>query len=222
MCSNYRPAPRADIEEIIQSDVAPDLYADRDAYPGYEVPMITRDAATGRLRAEPALFGLVPHWARDTKITRSTYNARSETVAQKPSFKTAWAHANFCLIPVARYYEPLYGADGKSTRWSIRRNDAPYFCLAGIYWRPKGEGVTHGLASLSMLTINADAHPVLNRFHDPADEKRSVVHIVPDEYEAWLTANTELARVMLSLPPADVLVTEPAPAPPRKAKAAAE
>lgn len=216
MCSNFHAATLAYIQSIIDGDVQGDLFADRDVWPGYEAPIITLDRESGKRRAEPAIYGLVPHWAKDTKITRSTYNARSETVAEKPSFRTAWKHANFCLIPASWYYEPRYGENGKPVRWSIRRNDCEAFCIAGIYWRPKGEGVTDGLASFSMLTVNADDHPVLNKFHDPKDEKRSIVHIVPSEFDAWLRATTELARVMLAAPEPDVLVTEAAPLPPRK------
>ena len=45
-----------------------------------------------RDRLRPALMGasLVPAWAKDAKIARSTYNARSETVGEKPSFRDAW------------------------------------------------------------------------------------------------------------------------------------
>ena len=67
-----------------------------------------------------------------------------------------------------------------------------------------------------MLTINSDNHPVLSRLHRPEDEKRSLIHIRPNEYDAWLDAGPELARVMLELPPADILDVAAAPAPPRK------
>lgn len=58
-----------------------------EAYPGSIVPIATNFAP--RLWV-PARFGLIPGWAKDTKIARSTYNARSETVAEKPSFRHAW------------------------------------------------------------------------------------------------------------------------------------
>jgi len=219
MCSNYRAASMAGIEALVDDGMQGDLIAGRDVWPNHEAPVLVRDKDTGRMRVETGIFGLVPHWARDRKITRSTYNARSETVAEKPSFRTAWAHANFCLIPVSWYYEPRYDADGKHpVRWAIRRKDTDTFCVAGLYWRPKGEGVTAGMVSFTMLTVNADEHPVLRAFHDPADEKRSIVHVEPAEYEAWLTASTELARVLLATPPAHVLECAPAPLPKRPSK----
>jgi len=219
MCSNYHSARIAFIESLIAEDIQGDVFADHEVWPGYSAPVILRDKTTGKLHCEPGIFGLVPHWAKDLKITRSTYNARSETVAVKPSFKTAWAHDNFCLIPASHYYEPKYDKEGKHpVRWAIGRSDAPDFCVAGMYWRPKGKGVTDGRVSFTMLTVNCDGHPVLRDFHDPADEKRSIVHVLPGEYEAWLTATAELARVMLTPPDADDLTVAAAPLPPRRSK----
>lgn len=53
--------------------------------------------------------------------------------------------------------------------------------------------------SFSMLTINADGHPVMKHFHKPEDEKRSVVVLNDNQYLSWLTANTNQAREMLKL-----------------------
>lgn len=58
-----------------------------------------------------AVFGLIPQWAKDTKICRSTYNARSETVADKPSFKAAWARHQHCIVPAESITEPNYATD---------------------------------------------------------------------------------------------------------------
>lgn len=218
MCANYKAANTRQVKEFVEL-IGEMGDEDREIFPGYEAPVITLDKETGERRAEMGIFGLVPHWARDTKICRSTFNARSETVAEKPSFKTAWSHANFCLIPVQWYYEPKYDENGKHPiRWAIGRSDAEAFCIAGIYWRPKGEGVTNGLPSFSMLTVNATDHPVMKDFHAPEDEKRSIVHIPPSEFDAWLTATSELARVMLTLPDSEKMFTKAAPMPPRVKK----
>ena len=57
---------------------------------------------------------------------------------------------------------------------------------------------------MAMLTVNADGHPLMSRMHKPADEKRSVVILRPDDWEEWLTtSNIEAARAMLQLYPAD-------------------
>ncbi|KVU08457.1 hypothetical protein WK62_07330 [Burkholderia ubonensis] len=57
---------------------------------------------------------------------------------------------------------------------------------------------------MSMVTVNADTHPVMSRMHRPGDEKRSVVILRPEDWEEWLTtSNVEAARAMLQLFPGD-------------------
>ncbi len=62
--------------------------------------------------------------------------------------------------------------------------------------------------SFSMLTINAEGHPVMKHFHKPEDEKRSVVVLNDNQYLAWLSANTNQAREMLKLAPDSFLKSE--------------
>jgi putative SOS response-associated peptidase YedK len=71
-----------------------------------------------------------------------------------------------------------------------------------------------------MLTINADDHPLMKRFHKPGDEKRSVVIIRPDDYEDWLSCrNTDEARSFLQLYPAQDMHAQAFPLPPRTSRA---
>jgi len=74
-----------------------------------------------------------------------------------------------------------------------------------------------------MITVNADAHPLMKRFHRPGSEKRSVVIVPRAEYESWLAwRNTDEAYSFLRLYPADAMHAEPYPLPPRTAKAGAK
>jgi putative SOS response-associated peptidase YedK len=71
-----------------------------------------------------------------------------------------------------------------------------------------------------MLTVNADDHPLMSRFHKPDAEKRSVVIIRPDACEDWLSSSsTDEARKFLQLYPANEMHAEPFPLPPRKPRA---
>lgn len=113
-----------------------------------------------------------------------TYNARSESVAEKPSFRHAWKSKQFCIIPVEAIFEPNYES-GKAVRWMVRREDGEAFGLAGIWeHRQADDGPLRW--TFSMLTINADEHPLMKRFHKPEDEKRSVVILPPEAWEGWL------------------------------------
>ena len=187
-----------------------------EAYPAGLAPIIRlqhrdtpSDAPPGALECVPACFGMVPHWA-DMKLARSTYNARSETVAGKPSFRNAWRRRQFCVIPAAAFFEPSYET-GRALRWRISLADERPMGLAGIWeWRPGGADAAP-LISFSMLTINADGDPMMQRFHKPEDEKRSVVILEPEHYQRWLHASLEEAPGFLLRYPAERLVASPAP-----------
>jgi putative SOS response-associated peptidase YedK len=123
---------------------------------------------------------LIPSWAKDAKISRHTYNARSETVAEKPSYRTAWRKRQFCLVLADNFYEPNYGT-GKAVRWGIQTEDSNPFGIAGLWdkWTEPATGEV--VVSFSMLTVNADAHPVMCQFHKTGDEKRTPVIIQPED-----------------------------------------
>lgn len=188
-------------------------------WPGYLGPFIRRhefadvgDDAVPEREGLLSSFGLIPHWATDTKIARQTYNARSETVAIKPSYRDAWKKANHCIIPADAIYEPDWRS-GKAVPTRISRADGEPMAIAGLWswWKsPKGD-VLH---SYTMLTINADQHPLMRQFHKPTDEKRMVVILPEDRYDDWLRANAETSLGFLSPYPSDQLKFEvPGPHP---------
>ena len=189
-----------------------------DLWPGYVGSFIRRhpqagagDEAVPELEALNGLFGLVPHWSPDTKITKYTYNARSETVANKPSFRDAWKHAQHCIIPADAFFEPDWRS-GRAIPTRIARADGVPMGFAGLWarWRsPQGE-VLH---SYTMLTINADEHPLMKHFHKPTDEKRMVVILPMDLYVAWLRAGPDQSSKFMQRFAADQLVVSvPIPA----------
>ena len=186
-----------------------------DLWPGYLGCFIRRhthadvgDEAVPECEALTGLFGLVPHWSQDTKITRHTYNARSETVASKPSFRDAWKHGQHCIIPADAIFEPDWRS-GKAVPTRITRADGEPMGIAGLWssWRsPKGDLVF----SYTMLTINADDHPLMRLFHKPTDEKRMVMVLPPDRYQDWLQAPTARSMDFMRLCTADLLqATQP-------------
>ncbi|MDB5906075.1 MAG: putative response-associated peptidase [Massilia sp.] len=184
MCANYTPTR---LDAISQHHGLERALFDfpPEAFPGYLAPIVreSREVA-GRAEVVPAMFGMVPHWA-DTKLARQTYNARSETVATKPSFRNAWKRKQFCIIPAQNIFEPSYET-GKSVRWRISDAAEKPLAIAGIWdWKAAGpDGLP--LLSFSMLTINADGHPLMDRFDKPGDEKRMVVLLEPHQYQDWL------------------------------------
>ncbi len=169
-------------------------------WPGYVGTFVRRhahadigdDAVTER-EALLGVFGLVPHWSKDLKSARHTFNARSETVAEIPSFRDAWRKGQRCIIPAQAIYEPDWRS-GKAVATRIARADGEPMGLAGLWaWSP----LNGGTLSYTMLTINANDHPVMNRFHRPEDEKRSVV-VLPDA--AYSDPGEVLAACFSELP----------------------
>jgi putative SOS response-associated peptidase YedK len=184
-----------------------------EAYPGSLAPIIRRardasDQSARKRTADLAMFGLVPHWA-DSALARRTYNARTETVASKPSFRDAYRHGRFCVIPAHVLYEPSYEG-GNAVRFAITNADAAPLGIAGI-WESRPGPNGESLLSFSMLTINADAHPLMRRFHKPADEKRMVVLLSPDRVDAWLDSGCQAAPTFFVSYPAEALDAQPAP-----------
>ncbi|WP_375122168.1 SOS response-associated peptidase [Pseudomonas sp. LW8] len=203
MCSHYEAPPPASVVETFGTK----LYEQGklDLWPGYAGPFIRRvelhdEKPTSASEVVLGSFGLIPFWSKDTKIARRTYNARSETVAEKPSFRNAWSRGQHCIIPAAAIYEPDWRT-GRAIATRITRADDEIMGIAGLWdeWREPGTGAT--MHSFTMLTVNADNHSFMRNYHKPHDEKRMVVILPAGLYGDWLKAAPgESAEFMRSYP----------------------
>lgn len=217
MCANYIPSTRDQLQQFF-GVAAPDSSYKAEAFPGSMAPMIRlprADAMHGDRACALAMFGMVPHWA-EPKLARQTYNARTETVATKPSFRNAWKRRQFCIVPLASFFEPSYES-GKAERFEIADASGDPLGVAGIWEHKQDGGNGLPLLSFSMLTINADGHPLMQRFHKPDDEKRMLVILLPEQYDDWLHCPVEGAAEFFVRYPAECLVAHPAPRSGRKA-----
>ncbi|MEF3064565.1 SOS response-associated peptidase family protein [Pandoraea apista] len=107
------------------------------------------------------------------------------------------------------FFEPDYET-GKAVRWAIGMASDEPFAIAGLWREWEGEGGPR--LSFTMLTLNADHHPLMKRFHKPGSEKRSVVIIKPAAYDDWLGARSiDEARSFVTLPDAQTMAAGPAP-----------
>ncbi len=211
MCVHITPARPTAVQRMTGLEPVQDYPAE--SFPGYVAPIIRVDAeAASGLRVDLAVFGLIPSWAKDRSIGRHTYNARTETVAEKPSYRSAWHQRQFCLVPVERFFEPCWET-GKAVPWSIHRQDGEPFTVAGIWDRWNDRATGEIVVSFSMLTINADGHPIMGRFHRPGDERRSLVVIPHSRWAAWLSATSESAAPLLAEMPVDQFTSEEAEPP---------
>lgn len=217
MCVNYTPAQ---LDRLLKMAGMPqtvrELDYPKDTWPMYRAPMIRTAADLGHLtdpaatpvagvefRVDAAHFGLIPAWAKPAEALkhRSTHNARSETVHEKPTYKKAWMSCQFALIPMTSFREPYYGPgrkNGKSVQWDIFRKDREIFTVAAIWSQWTNHASGEVLLSFSALTINADTHPIMHQFHRDGDEPRSLVVIPPEHRVAWVNErNPDAARRFL-------------------------
>ncbi len=152
----------------------------------------TRDSTEPRRETVVGQFGLIPWFAKSPKLTYSTCNARSEELAQKATFKDSWKHGKRCIVPAVAFYEPCWET-GKNVWWSFRRADGELWGLAGLWntWTDKASGEL--AESFTMLTLNADEHPLMSRMHRPdpkrpphMQDKRSVIPVDFEDVDQWL------------------------------------
>jgi putative SOS response-associated peptidase YedK len=209
MCSHYEAPSPARLRDAFGLEIDPRKKLD--LWPGYIGPFIRRpvdseadDEAAPQLEALAGVFGLLPSWTKDPKkLARSTYNARTETVATKNSYRVAWREAKHCIIPAESIFEPDWRT-GVSIPTRISRVDGKLLGIAGLWekWKnPAGETIH----SYTMLTVNAENHELMRNFHKPDDEKRSVVVLPQGLYSDWLDAPVEASQEFMRLYPADRL-----------------
>lgn len=216
MCSHYQGMKERDRYRRHFGVEPPADLGKHDLWPGYEGSFIRRhphadvgDEAVPEREALLGLFGMVPHWAPDTKTTRFTYNARSETVADKPSFRDAYKRGQHCIIPADAIFEPDWRS-GKPVPARITLADGSPMGIAGLWakWKSPQGNIVY---SYTMLTINATEHPLMRQFHKPTDEKRMVVILPVDRYADWLDAGPDHSRGFFQMFPGDqMVVSEPA------------
>ncbi|UKV72876.1 SOS response-associated peptidase [Burkholderia vietnamiensis] len=233
MCTNYvAPGEDPGLSEL-KIDSFRDLYRwtpwKPEIYPDYDAPIV--GYIDGQFKPLIAGFGFWPsalqkaniqrakEQGRKPPLMRSTMNVRDDNLGKSPLYGPAWRGGRRCLIPARFIVEPSYPDARQEANgdwmlgpcvWQrISVVDRPTMCVAGI-WRTltNQDGAEHHV--MSMITVNAGGHPLMSRMHKPADEKRSVVILRPDDWEEWLaTSNIEAARLMLQQFPACEMECEP-------------
>jgi putative SOS response-associated peptidase YedK len=138
-------------------------------------------------------WGLIRHWARDASIGARTINARAETVASKPSFRTAFRERR-CLVPASGYYEWQATPEGKQPHF-IAPADGAVLTFAGLWeeWRPAQDA--EPVHTFTILTTAATG--ALRSLHE-----RMPVVLEGDDRALWLDPRTSVAELRERLRPA--------------------
>jgi len=153
---------------------------------------VRRDPDSSRRIAALFKWGLVPSWADDPKIGNRMINARSETAAEKPSFRAAFRRRR-CLVPSDGYYE--WKKDGSAKQpYLIYQADGRPFAIAGLWeiWTAPDGSV---LETCSLLTTSANV--TLASLHD-----RMPVIIAPADRSEWLDPATPSPALQSLMRPA--------------------
>ena len=171
----------------------PDLPPRYNIAPTQDVLCIRDSGAFDASARQAALlrWGLVPGWADDPKIGNKLINARSETVAAKPSFRSAFKRRR-CLIVADGFYEWQRLAAGKQP-WFFRLADDEPFAFAGL-WETWSHGDGPPLETCCLLTT--DANTVVGAVHD-----RMPVILPPADHGRWLDPATDAKRLHALLRP---------------------
>ncbi|WP_440607576.1 SOS response-associated peptidase family protein [Acinetobacter baumannii] len=194
MCANFKPLKK---EHSYQLDLLePTFDYKSDVYPSDDCPIILSHQNEWEWRK--VKFGMLPPYAKEVSFKYATYNARTETVDHKRSFKHAWSNDQFGLVPVEAIYEPKY-INGKAHWYGIFRQDGKPFTLAAIYEETIID--EQKVRTMSLLTINADRHSFMKQFHKPDDEKRSIIVIPDHPRNDWLNCkHTDAPDFFLDMP----------------------
>lgn len=164
----------------------PELRPRYNIAPTQQVPVVRVDQA-GRRELVQLRWGLIPRWAKDPSIGARMFNARAETVAEKPAFRVAYAKHR-CLVPASGFYEWQASSAGKQPM-HIGLPDGRPFGMAGLYerWRSPADEVVD-----SCTIITTRASDALRPIHD-----RMPVIVAEAQHARWLDpANADLADLL--------------------------
>lgn len=196
MCGRFTlRASAKDIADLFQVEVGPELFPRFNVAPTQEVLAIRAaadaDGGSPNLREAVRLhWGLIPSWAKDPKIGNSLINARAETVATKPAFRSAFKKQR-CLVLADGFYE--WKKTGKAKQpYYITRPDGLPFAFAGLYehWR-------HGELTIDSCTIiTTDANETVKELHN-----RMPVILAPTDFSTWLNPQEAPPRLQELLRP---------------------
>jgi putative SOS response-associated peptidase YedK len=173
MCGRFSLTPK--IEHVIEKlniinsiELAPSY----NIAPSQNIAVVRK--IDDQLKISTMRWGLIPFWMKELPKSNNLINARSETVASKPSFRSAYKKRR-CLIPADGFYEWRKVNDSKQPFY-IQLKNKDIFTFAGLWEQWQGDGQT--IESCTILTTNA------NHDMQPIHQRMPVI-IDPNQYQDW-------------------------------------
>jgi putative SOS response-associated peptidase YedK len=179
MCGRYSQRQSADvIAKAFEVDNVPALEPRYNIAPTQSVPTVLQPSVSQAWQFKMLYWGLIPKWAKDSKIGAKLINARAETVAEKPSFRSAFRKRR-CLVLADGFYEWQQQENKKQKQpYYFRLNDGQPFAFAGL-WEQWEDVSGEAIDSCTLLTT--DANELMRPVHN-----RMPVILNPKDYERWL------------------------------------
>ena len=147
-------------------------------------------------------WGLIPHWAEDTKTGYKMINARAETLWKKPAFRAA-AKRRRCLIPASCFYEWKRNEKGSKQPYCIRPQDNDFFAFAALWEHWHDTASDEKIDSCTIVTT--EANNAVSELHD-----RMPVIIPLSGYDSWLDRTIErpddLKHLLVPCPSEDLVI----------------
>lgn len=197
MCGRYTltAAPQV-VQAAFQLAETPQFPPRYNIAPTQQVAIITAERPDALTWVQ---WGLIPSWAKDTSISSQLINARSETIDEKPSFRTAFKKRR-CLVPADGFFEWRKDGDKKRPQY-IYLEDRQVFAFAGLWetWRTPADEVLY-----SCTIITGEPNEVVKPLHH-----RMAVILQPQMYKDWLAEDTPapVLKEMLRPYPAEAMRT---------------
>lgn len=178
MCGRYTlSSPSDDVAYLFDLSEVPEIWPRYNTAPTQEAAVV-RVAAPGEPRRLDLLkWGLIPYWAKEASIGNRMINARAESVAEKPAYRTSFKNKR-CLIPADGFFE--WKKEGKLKQpFLIHRQDGKPFAFAGLWsiWRDPEKG--QPVETFTILTT--EANDLLRPLHD-----RMPVIVDRENFDLWL------------------------------------
>jgi putative SOS response-associated peptidase YedK len=172
--------------------------------PGEDYAVVRRNPNTGRRSLDLLRWGLVPSWAVAGKVSFSTFNAQSETIAEKPAFRDAWRRGQRCVVPMDAFYEWRDLGRGRKQPYAISRRDGTMLAVGGLWDLVK---LADGTVLRSFTIVTTPANALLAPLHH-----RMPLILAPADVADWLgetAATPERIAALLKPCPEDWLTLSP-------------
>lgn len=203
MCGRYAlKATAAELIEHFKLLSCPEFGLRFNIAPQSMIPVIRQKPDAGRV-GQLVRWGLIPSWAEDPSTYNKLNNARGETVAEKPTFRSSFARHR-CLIPASGFFEWQPVAGRKQPYYIHPAAPGGFFAFAGLLaaWTPPA-----GETVVSTCIITTGPNEVMAPIHD-----RMPVILQPEQFDAWLDPgnhDTAALKAMLGPCRADLMSAYP-------------